>query len=368
MKIDDKQCSLYQKIKSVEDTYSMTNRTDFVGNMNSSNNGTQYEGQVGPLEGSGVPLDTIPAIIVMVFILVINCGVVLLISCNSNLRTTSNIILASLAVSDLLVGLVGIPLLVACSSTFLYPVCLGSTIFFTFISISTVLHLTIMTCDRYIYIMWALRYRDVVNRCRVLALLGLIWVISLTSLVRLSWTWFRDMKTAREGLELVREKETTYFLFNFIVFFFIPLVVMTGLDTHMLLFLRLQCQRIAKENLPAEYVRHEKRMQRRQRRVVMICVFLLLLYITFWTPFFILDLMQYYFSDKIEALPTVAQLIIYYLRLCPPLFNPLAYTLRKPDLKKAVKILMYKTFPRLRSGHAAENRTEQIPLSSRTDL
>ena len=368
MKIDDKRCSLYRKIKSVEDTYTMTNRTDFAGNMNSSNNGTQYEGQVGSLGGSGVPLDTIPAIILMVFILVINCGVVLLISCNSNLRTTSNIILASLAVSDFLVGLIGIPLMVACSSTYVTPVCQSSITFFTFISMSTVLHITIMTCDRYIYIMWALRYRDVVNRCRVLTLLGLIWVISLTSLVRLSWTWFVDMNTAVDDLELVREKEKTYVLFNFIVFFFIPLVVMTGLDTHMLLFLRLQCQRIARENLPTEYVRHEKRMQRRQRRVVLICVSLLLLYITFWTPFFILDLVQYYFSDKIVVLPRVAQLIFYYLRLCPPLFNPLAYTLRKPDLKKAVKILMYKTFPRLRSHHAVENRTEQIPLSSRTDL
>ena len=335
--------------------------------MNSTNNGNQPSEDQVSFVGARVPPDTIPAIVLMVFVLVINCGVVLLISCNSKLRTTSNIILASLAVSDFLVGLVGIPLLVACSSTFLTPVCLSSTIFFTFSSMSTVLHLTIMTCDRYIYIIWALRYHDIVNRCRVLSIVALTWVISLTSLVRLAWTWNVNMETAIEDLELVQEKETTYFLFNFIVFFSIPLVVMTGLDTHMLLLLRHQCQRIVKDNLPSDYVKQEKRMQRRQKRVVMICVFLLLLYIFFWMPYFILDLMQYYFSDRIMALPPVAQLVIYYLRLCPSLFNPLAYTLRKPDLKKAVKILMYKIFPSLWSRRLAVYGTEQIPLSSRTD-
>lgn len=343
----------------------MSTRTEISGNLNASNNDTQVEEQAGVLGISGIDPDTIPAVVMMVFILVINGGVIMLISSYKYLRTTSNLILASLAASDFLVGLVGIPLLVTCSATFSTRFCLSSTIFFTFISLSTVLHITVMTCDRFIYIIWALRYRDIVNRYRVLGILALTWLVGLTPLVRLSWTLHFNMETAVEDLTKVREKENVYFMFNFVVFFMIPLVVMTALDTHMLLLLRQQCRRIAKENLPAENLKHENKMQKRQTKVVFTCILLLLLYVCFWLPYFILDLMQYYFTESIELLPDIAQLVIYYLRLCSSLCNPFAYTLRKPDLKKAVRSLVLKVFPRLRRYHLAENRTEQFRLSSR---
>ena len=315
--------------------------------------------QPGDAHASGIPLDTVPAMVLMFFILVTNSCVVLLISFYSSLRTTSNIILASLATSDFLVGFVGIPLLVACSSTYWFPVCLSSNTFFTFLSLSTVLHITVMTCDRYIYIMWALRYHEIVQCKRVLAVLGLTWFISLTSLVRLSWTLDVNIHTAKEDLALVQEKETTYFLFNFIVLFFSPLVVMIALDTHMLLLLRKQYQRIARENMPAEFMKREKKRQMRQRKAVLTCVLLLILYVIFWLPYFILELMLQHHPAIPEALVTT----IYYLRLCPSLFNPLAYTLRKKDLKRKAKCILYKL-----SSHWCRNISgksfEQMPLSN----
>ena len=315
--------------------------------------------QPGHVHASGIPLDTIPAMVLMVFILVINICVVLLICCYSSLRTTSNIILASLATSDFLVGFVGIPLLVACSSTYWFPVCISSNIFFTFLSLSTVLHITVMTCDRYIYIMWALRYNDIVQRKKVLTVLGLTWFISLTSLVRVSWTLDVKIHTAKEDLALVQEKETTYFLFNFIVLFFSPLIVMIALDSHMLLLLRKQYQRIERENLLAEFMKREKKRQMRQRRAVLTCVLLLILYVIFWLPYFILELMLQHHSEIPEPLVTT----IYYLRLCPSLFNPLAYTLRKKDLKRKAKCILYNLSSYWRRNISSK-RFEQIPLSN----
>ena len=325
------------------------------GNTTEPGNMTEY----GFISASRIPPDTIPAIVLMFFILLINSGVILLVSGYSYLRTTSNIILASLAVSDFLVGFVGIPLLVACSSTFLFPVCLSSNIFFTFMSLSTVLHITVMTCDRYIYIMWAIRYHEIVHRGRVIAVLCVTWFISLTSVIRLSWTLDVSIATAKEDLALVQEKETTYFLFNLIVFFFIPLVAMISLDAHMLLLLRKQYQRIARENLPAEFVKRENKMQRRQRRAVLTCVLLLILYAIFWLPYFILELM-------LQNQPTIPEYLvttIYYLRLCPSLFNPLAYTLRKPDLKKRAKWILHKMSSFWRKDISRKG-SEQMPLSS----
>ncbi|KAL9959807.1 hypothetical protein ACROYT_G033163 [Oculina patagonica] len=316
----------------------MSNQTVNIGNMTESDNHTRPGNS-----GFGIPPDTIPAVVIMVFILVINSGVILLIGCYSSLRTTTNIILASLAVSDFLVGFVGIPLLVTCSSaTHLSSVCASSIIFFTFMALSTVLHITVMTCDRYIYIMWALRYPEIVHRGRVFTVLGITWLISLgQSLVRLSWTWNVSIATAKEDLALVREKETIYMLFNIIVFFVVPLIVMIVLDARMLLLLRKQCQRIARENLPAEFIKREKKLQRRQRRAVLTCVLLLFLYVIFWLPYFILELVLQHHHGQI---PGEIVITIYYLRLCTSVFNPLTYTLRKYDLKSRVKSIFEKMF------------------------
>lgn len=334
-------------------------------NMNSSDNITRHQGQPVLIE-KGIRADTIPALVMMVFILVINGGVILLISCNSHLRKTSNIILVSLAVSDFLVGLVGIPLLVTCNSTFSISICLSSTIFFSFIALSTISHIVVMTCDRYVYIIWAMRYHNFVNRSRVLAVLGFIWFLSLTACVRISWTWQVNIKTSEEDMAKVKEQDKVYLFIQFTVFFAFPLAVMTLLDTRMLLLLRQQYQRIMKENLPAEYRSSENKFQKRQRKVVSICVFLLILYVTCWLPYFILDVMQLY-AENVKMLPKIPLLVIYYLRLCTPLVNPLLYTLRKPDLKKVVKSLAFKIFHRLRSGNSSENGTEEFALTSRSD-
>lgn len=204
--------------------------------------------------------------------------------------------------------------------------------------------------------MWALRYRDIVHRSRVLIVLAITWIISLgQSLVRLSWTWNVSVATAKEDLAPSRKKEAIYFLFNIIVFFVIPLIVMTALDTHMLLLLRRQCQRIARENVPLEFIKHEQKLQKRQRRAVLTCVLLLILYVIFWLPYFILQLFQEYHPKR---LPYELLLTIYYLRLCTSVFNPLAYSLRKHDLKRKVKCIIFNLFPRSRPN-VTESSTAQ---------
>lgn len=319
---------------------------------------------------SAIPNDTIPAIVLTLFILFINAFVVLLIGSSSSLRSTSNIILASLALSDFLMGLVGIPLVVACSSTFESSVCLVANLFLTgFNSVSSVLHILVMTFDRYIFIMWALRYREIFNRRRVVAILSAAWLISLTPLVRLSWTAGKlRVETAKEDVKLrMKEKELIFFTFNAAVFFLVPLIAMIILDTRMLLLLRSQCQRIARENLPAESIKHETKMQKRQTKAVITCVLLLSLYVAFWLPSFIVEFLQHYATNDEYGQSHEVIILITYLRFCPALFNPIAYTLRKPDLKRAARNVLYKTFPNWKTQFV-ENRTEQIPLASRSDV
>lgn len=165
----------------------------------------------GRLQEHTIPPDTVPSVVFGISILAINGCIVLLITCYPKLRTTSTIILASLAVLNFLVGVIGVPLLVVCSPTFFFwPICVTSSTFFTRTSISTVLHITVMTCDRFIYIRWALRYDDIVQNGRVFVGLCVTWFISLTSLVRLHWTLNVNIITAKVDLARVQEKETIY--------------------------------------------------------------------------------------------------------------------------------------------------------------
>ena len=95
-------------------------------------------------------------------------------------------------------------------SNLLWPICVTSSTFFTRTSISTVLHITVMTCDRFIYIRWALRYDDIVQHGRVFVGLCVTWFISPTSLVRLHWTLNVNIITSKVDLARVQEKETIY--------------------------------------------------------------------------------------------------------------------------------------------------------------
>lgn len=334
----------------------MINQTDYKGNVTGSNDSTQVKDSDGIQHG--FPLVGVPALVFMVFILVINGCVILLIGSYSSLRTTSNIILASLAVSDFLVGLVNIPILLACSTTMISALCISTYTFNTFTALSTVLHITVMTCDRYIYITWALRYQDIVNRCRVVAVLGVTWFLSLVSLVRLWWTWDLNINESQEHLAQAELQETIFFLFNIIVFFVIPLVVTIVLDARMLLLLRRQCARIARENMPSQCMEYEQKMQKRQRRFVLTCVLLLALYVFFWLPCFIIEILQQYHQGQV---PTQISNTIYYLRLCTSISNPLIYTLRKHDLKRKVKDICRATFSG-RYNSLSGTRQDDIPL------
>ncbi|KAJ7370845.1 hypothetical protein OS493_029389 [Desmophyllum pertusum] len=306
----------------------MSYQTGNGGNMTGSDNYTR-PGK----SGFGIPPDTIPAMVIMVFILVINFGVILLISCYSSLRTTSNIILGSLAVSDFLVGFVGIPLLVTCSSIYTTSICVSTNIFLTFMALSTVLHITVMTCDRYIYIMRALRYHDIVRRSKVLKVLG------LTCAPFMDLEYQHPYSKRRPGSCKEERHNILYVQYHSV--FLHPLIVMIVLDAHMLLLLRKQCKRIARENLPVEFVKREKKLQKRQRRAVLTCVLLLILYVIFWLPYFILELLQ---QNHYGQIPYQVITFIYYLRLCTSLFNPLTYTLRKYDLKTRAKCIFKKMF------------------------
>lgn len=167
-------------------------------------------------------------------IFLVNLMVIVLYVTHDNLRTKTNTILASLAWSDMLNGLVVIPLQILVN---IYvqeqSLRLTSMVMYRFIAVSTMLHILAVTLERHICILSPLRYHSLITKTRIIKTLAFVWFVSTcNSVISLSWAGLVDdynhlkQPPGLHNSKLLRF-EFTYTLFTVTLFFLIPLVIMT---------------------------------------------------------------------------------------------------------------------------------------------
>ena len=116
-------------------------------------------------------------------IITANLLVIVLVYRNKQLRATTNLYLACLALSDLLSGLIAIPLIFACNLMAFggnIAACIAMDLASRFISFSTILLLVIVTFALYVMIINPLQYRKIISKQTTVASLILIWIFSLS--------------------------------------------------------------------------------------------------------------------------------------------------------------------------------------------
>ena len=129
-----------------------------------------------PLDGTYVVVEIICAVIAITG----NSLVIFLFCKYQNLRTVTNYYVISLAVADLLVGLIGIPCAIA-TSVGLPPnfqACLFMNSVLMLLCTSSILSLVAVTVDRFWAIMWPLTYPMRMTRRNAIFMIGVCWVIS----------------------------------------------------------------------------------------------------------------------------------------------------------------------------------------------
>lgn len=99
-------------------------------------------------EGRFQPAVDAPAIALATFIVITNSLVLILVARKIYLRSITNLLLCSLALSDLLTGLVSVPLFMTCNIIRGLAVCLTEEQLSRFISASIVTHLMSVVIDR----------------------------------------------------------------------------------------------------------------------------------------------------------------------------------------------------------------------------
>ena len=273
-----------------------------------------------------------PLILFLLSIVAANGIEILLVIFKETLRTVSNRFLVSLAVSDLLFGIIAIPLFLVCTinnQTIL--VCMFSTAVIRFTAISSVFHLFLIACDRYTMIVYPMKYQALLTRTRSTFLIILAWLLALiSSFIQLSWykasTGFAD---PLDGGILV---DKVYVLFVLIVFLLLPLLAILFTYTHILIIsLRhIFAARRRKINLdqPVSRIVHDL-------RGTFILLAMMLIFVGCWLPYFLL-ILQDHISDRFFVVSPGWELcLILYLRFIPPLTNPLLCAFCKQDFRRA---------------------------------
>ncbi|XP_022792288.1 histamine H2 receptor-like [Stylophora pistillata] len=272
-----------------------------------------------------------PLILILISILVANCVVIVLTIWKETLRTVSNMILFSLSLSDLLFGLIGIPVFVSCTVTTSLLQCTLSVFLVRFTAVSSVFHLFIIACDRYVIILHSMKYPSIVTKTRATCVILLIWFVALAS-SSIQFAWYKWNNDLQEPKEDTIQIDKVYLLLLITVFFFLPLLVMFYIYSRIFLisFRHIFAFRRRRKNLdqPVPSMAYDL-------RGTFILVFMMLIFIGCWLPFFLLILQDHIPERFYYILPGWGLCVILYLRFIPPLANPILCAFCKQDYRRA---------------------------------
>ncbi|XP_032222599.1 trace amine-associated receptor 7d [Nematostella vectensis] len=255
-----------------------------------------------------------------------NTLVFLLVARYKELRRKSNYCLISLAMSDVLAGLVSLPLVIACSTTSHVSICTTMDLCQRFLSISTIFHLVVATGERYVKIRNPLKYKYVATSSRILGVLVLVWLFSLfVSLIQLAWIDLPDS----------RSYDLTFTIVCLTLLAFLPFAAIVGGYGHMIYIIKQES--IARSLMMSQGGKPRKGMRRREneRKVLLVYLGMALSFALGWFPYFIITLLQD--LGRVKQLTFWTSIFLLSLKFTTALVNPLLYTFFKADFQKAVR-------------------------------
>ncbi|XP_031575153.1 beta-1 adrenergic receptor-like [Actinia tenebrosa] len=298
-------------------------------------------------KGFEAVVDTFP-IILAVFIIIANSLGLVLFARNRRLRTITNTFLVSLAISDLLTGLFGIPFYLICSAVTQQDYCRTAMLCWRFTSTSTVLHLLAVTLDRYAAIVHAIRYHTIVTRTVAKTTILMIWLTSFfVSLIQLSWQpndeELSEMsdEEMEQAWETYKRKTSIYLVSTLLIFFLLPLMVMVYSYVRIIIIVRYHEKQMKKHNMPSTRGVGEPLQKKNssfniqaQWKSAIVFLVMILVYVICWLPFFLYSLRE---QLDLFRLPHWAEYVFfYYPRFVTSLSNPLFYIIGKHDFRKAL--------------------------------
>ncbi|XP_068705438.1 beta-2 adrenergic receptor-like [Montipora foliosa] len=310
--------------------------------FNFSKSGDNCSSDPEPYVPLSVEIFTASVIVVLALIgaliVVVNSLVISMVYKKKTLRSFTNLFLGSLALSDLVTGLMGVPLLLVCMNMIRADICISSVILFRFTGISSVCHVLLIASDRYFAIVHPYRRASHMTKRRAICAICLVWVFAcLSSAIQLSWDNlnFGDASEFEESVDI----NIGYSIICLVLFFLVPLLLMCFIYGRIFYI----SFKIAKNDRHLQDALHRgSRAVHREWRGRSVLVIMVVIFAGCWLPFFLAMLNDH--SNETDPTPSLiwVQRLLSVLGFIPPLTNPLLCTLAKKDFRQVLRGMIFK--------------------------
>ncbi|XP_075953037.1 adenosine receptor A1-like [Anarhichas minor] len=258
-----------------------------------------------------------------------NVLVVLAVCVNRALRNTTFCFIVSLAVADIAVGVLVIPLAIILSQGFKtqFYTCLFLSCLLLIITQSSILSLLAIAIDRYLRVMIPTRYNTIVTQRRACVAVCLCWILSfLTGLVpMIGWNNRHAQGNFSSSSDIVCKFTTVMRMdymvyFNFFGWVVVPLSIMIALYAEIFRVIRRQLNRRAEATCDGErYYRKELKLAKSLALVVF-------LFAVCWLPIHIMNCIDF-FCPKC-SIPKFALYFGIFMSHVNSALNPMVYAFR----------------------------------------
>lgn len=246
------------------------------------------------------------------------------------LRTKTNFFLFSLAASDLLSGVLVVPLVISCNVVILKEsICIAMDICQRGLAISTILHLSSAVMERYLKISSPFKYASIVTKPRIAAVLISVWISAMTvSLAQLLLISSPDIMKA-------------YLIYNATVlslFVFVPFIVTVA--AFIRIYVIMKQSKKSRRNLTtlrSSNTVRQKRQRGNVKRSLIVYLVMLVCFAFAWFPYFFLTLLIDLDYSLMTRIPQWISVMFLFLKVSSALFNPFLFTFFKADFQRALQ-------------------------------
>lgn len=238
---------------------------------------------------------------------------------HSRLRTITNYFVVSLAVADILVGVVSIPIWI---SMLLYSSG-GRTlqdvyyVLDLFAGTCSILHLVTISLERFFAVVHPIRHRNTSAKVYFISLV-VIWVIPAVACVA--------------ALKVKEINQQANMLFLFIGFFVIPLLV--------ILFTYAMIWRAASNRIQPS--QDSSRSMKRDMRIAVTIALVIGFFVIAWLPFFIVQLLLVFCEKCQPGIYSRTEILLFlkFMHYSNSAVNPIVYAVKIPEFRRAFKQLV----------------------------
>ena len=239
----------------------------------------------------------------------------------------SNVLLCSLAVSDLFTGLVYLPVLIVIERSDLVKYRWLLTLqryhfmFGNMCGFSTVFHIIALTLDKYVAVLYPFKRIYLSTKWLYRKILMFIWIAAVCfALIPLFW-YFKDVKS-----ESWLKKFRIYGIFQLVIFFGLSLLILA------FCYFRMFTKIHNKDRELSLTGRIQRRPERTDRKTTLIFLCFFALFIIGWFPWFLFTL-----DNNMLYVDRVIKDFLVTLRYAGACLNPAIYAFFKSDYRKAIK-------------------------------